>query len=215
MTRFMLFSVALMVVLAQAAMATTISIDVTNSSFETGPIGTFPASIVGWTTTKSWPEVESSGFNGQNAADGTHYLRIANNSAVSQSLGSFHTGTATVNFYAGGRDPDDPAIGSNQGGGPMQVTLDGTALEFSGIDTITPTDHPTMVLYTSDPFAVTAGSHTLAFAGVTAYSSGNDYTEGIDLVTVSNTYTVPEPSALILGVTGVIGLLAYAWRKRK
>ena len=215
MTRSILFSVALMTVLAQTAFADAVFISVTNSSFENAPIGAYPTPVVGWTTVQSWPEVEVSGFGGMNAPDGSYFLRIANDSAVSQSLSGFHTGTATVSFYAGGRNPDDPAIGCNQGGGPMQVTLDGMALEFSGSDTITPTDHPTMVLYTSDPFAVTAGSHTLAFAGLTAYSSGKDYTMGVDTVSVSNTYTAPEPSAILLLATGLIGLLAYAWRKRR
>jgi LPXTG-motif cell wall-anchored protein len=27
--------------------------------------------------------------------------------------------------------------------------------------------------------------------------------------------SVPEPSAIVLGVTGLLGLLAYAWRKRR
>lgn len=34
---------------------------------------------------------------------------------------------------------------------------------------------------------------------------------GIDSVSV---HTVPEPSAVMLGVAGILGLLAYAWRKR-
>lgn len=206
MKRFTWFpvAVAVAVVLAQAAMANVITVQ--NPSFETSPIGVYPTPIVGWTMTQSWPEVEISGFGGQNAADGSYYLRIANDSAVSQSLSGFVAGTATVSFYAGGRNPDEGSPGSNQGGGPMQVTLDGTILTFSGSDTISPTNHPTMLLYTSDFFAVTAGSHTLAFAGMTPWSPGSDYTEGIDLVSVSNT-AVPEPATGLLVLLGLGGVL--------
>jgi hypothetical protein len=43
------------------------------------------------------------------------------------------------------------------------------------------------------------------------YAASNIY-NGIDTVVVSST---PEPASIVLVVTGVLGLLAYAWRKRK
>ena len=41
-------------------------------------------------------------------------------------------------------------------------------------------------------------------------NNGGSNNEGF-LITAS----VPEPSALLLAATGLVGLLAYAWRKRK
>lgn len=44
------------------------------------------------------------------------------------------------------------------------------------------------------------------------YGSGTNYYAKLDNVAIN---TVPEPSTIALAVTGLIGLLAYAWRKRK
>jgi hypothetical protein len=38
---------------------------------------------------------------------------------------------------------------------------------------------------------------------------------GLDAVTLTVTSPSPEPSTIVLLVTGVLGLLAYAWRKRR
>ena len=52
---------------------------------------------------------------------------------------------------------------------------------------------------------------------------GNGTVNGADLTTVLSNYNqhvslgaaVPEPSTLLLAAAGLVGLLAYAWRKRK
>jgi hypothetical protein len=44
--------------------------------------------------------------------------------------------------------------------------------------------------------------------------AGNHVRTGIDAVTVT-TSTVPEPNTIALCMTGALGLLAFAWRKRK
>ena len=43
-------------------------------------------------------------------------------------------------------------------------------------------------------------------------SSGDSGYYRMDYV---GTTAIPEPSALVLAATGLLGLLAYAWRKRK
>jgi MYXO-CTERM domain-containing protein len=38
----------------------------------------------------------------------------------------------------------------------------------------------------------------------------------LDSVTLTRTYSaVPEPSAIVLAAMGLVGLLGYAWRRRK
>ena len=54
-----------------------------------------------------------------------------------------------------------------------------------------------------------AGTYYFGMAG---YDGG---ASGIVMDNLSSTATVPEPSAIVLVVTGLIGLLAYAWRKRR
>ncbi|MBU4273300.1 MAG: PEP-CTERM sorting domain-containing protein [Planctomycetes bacterium] len=66
-------------------------------------------------------------------------------------------------------------------------------------------------MYTSDPITVAAGTHTLSFVG-TEVAWGADARTSIDAVSIT---TIPEPSALALLATGLVGLLCYAWRKRK
>ena len=45
--------------------------------------------------------------------------------------------------------------------------------------------------------------------------NGSGYQNAIDLVGLYNPNVIPEPSTLALLAAGLIGLLAYAWRKRK
>jgi len=72
------------------------------------------------------------------------------------------------------------------------------------------------------------------FAGITNLGSGNGQsiinlgtnpnaqivqfagTQGVyAVVNVAGTTTVPEPPTYLLSLTGVLGLLGYAWRERK
>ena len=50
------------------------------------------------------------------------------------------------------------------------------------------------------------------FAFVQVY---NNYTQNAFLDDIRMVNTIPEPSALALSVCGLLGLLAYAWRRRK
>jgi len=57
----------------------------------------------------------------------------------------------------------------------------------------------------------TSGAHTLSFTGTTDLTV-IDRSSYIDSVSVT---AVPEPSTVALLTAGLMGLLAYAWRKWK
>jgi hypothetical protein len=61
-----------------------------------------------------------------------------------------------------------------------------------------------------------AGTIRLQFTDLTTLTYGNGADLLVDNVMVSGTAAqTPEPGTLVLLVAGLIGLLAYAWRKRK
>jgi hypothetical protein len=61
----------------------------------------------------------------------------------------------------------------------------------------------------------TWGAGDLANFNAVGIDSFNNYYGNIDSVVLTATYVVPEPAAVALLLSGTIGLLAYAWRKRK
>ena len=93
----------------------------------------------------------------------------------------------------------------------LQVYVDGTQ-EFS--TTVTPSS----TAYYSESFAYTpssSGAHTLKFTVLAPGSTGtNDSVALIDMVSVAAVPS-PEPSTLVLLGTSLVGLLCYAWRKRR
>lgn len=87
-------------------------------------------------------------------------------------------------------------------GSPTLFTVDGTTQSFTNA-------------YSLVSFTSIADCHDLGRA--TAPWGGIQYFNGtIRNVVVSNTYSpVPEPATCYLLCTGLIGLLAYAWRRRR
>jgi len=229
MSRFLLLSMALTVVLAQAAAAATIPITVANSGFEdvvisemavSDPWGSnnerpLPTNGLGWTfkasSGDSYAGLLRDGFWGQHDFD--HQVAfLEGTGSISQVLSGFSTGTATVSFWAEARN-------NPYGPNGIKVTIGGTELTFGTSTTVTPPEVLTygagfMTKYISKEFDVTANNnYTLAITGTVPFST-SDLTTYIDNVSVSNT-VVPEPSAFILAVMGVVGLLGYVRRKRK
>lgn len=233
MTRLMLLSVALTVTLAQAAVATPI---VATSGFETPILGsgsnpswvwyTSPqsdpgVSVPGWTFASSAgglpngtydglcrPDVDGAGFTALSGYEGNQVAFVSVLGTFSQTITNFNAGTFTVSFLAGGRY----YAGTDYGNNPIEVKLDTTVLTF-GVnrdETVAPVTG-VMNTYTSNAITIGSGPHILTFSG----TAHGDNTTLIDSVHIAGTSTIPEPSLFILVVTGLIGLLAYAWRKRK
>ena len=63
-------------------------------------------------------------------------------------------------------------------------------------------------------FATALASASTPYFGLASYNGGSMVGGGFDNLTYG-TLPTPKPGALVLLATGLIGLLAYAWRKRK
>jgi hypothetical protein len=217
MKRFIALTAVLVMGLAQAAMAGPI---VLNGGFETPAMaevyitqgyGIWPVASSGsggsdvqgdWTFSAAGGEnagfVHSGTILGTSTIDAqTGYVQ--GTGSISQSVDGFVAGQSYVVDYL--------CEARNDGGNPNIVTtIDGTT-----IDILTPATGG-LTHYVSDPFTVsTSGAHTLAFTG-TISAATRDNLAVFDSISIR---AVPEPSTALLFVTGVFGLLAYAWRKRK
>jgi hypothetical protein len=86
-------------------------------------------------------------------------------------------------------------------GEKTQITLDGATTDLVNS-------------FSLKTFASTTGNHAL---GVNTSNGGIRFFDGqIANVVVTNAYSpVPEPSTIMLLTTGLVSLLAYAWRKRR
>lgn len=93
------------------------------------------------------------------------------------------------------------------GGNSISVLIDGVALAFSGATAVLPRSNSAFTTYTSDFVSLTAGLHTLTFAGLGP--AGQDRTTFIDNVVLT---AVPEP--VTLGLFG-LGLVALGGARRK
>lgn len=91
------------------------------------------------------------------------------------------------------------------------ITENSTTLDYHADQTVTPDEPvydgvPWKTMFTS----IYIGDGTADVS--VAWGSGDGY---VSADAVRLTAAVPEPSVLALLVTGLLGLLAYAWRKRK
>ncbi len=101
----------------------------------------------------------------------------------SQKIDGFQEGTYILSFYAESRDRHT---------NPLRVEIDGKPLTFNGIASAKP--HAVgnaMQQFTSDPFTVAAGSHTISFAGTVPFQDNDDRTTFIDDVALWNAAQFP------------------------
>lgn len=134
---------------------------------------------------------------GAGTPDGDQVAFIQGTGSFSQAVGGLVGGEiVTVNFLAASRP--------NAGPSPLQVSLGGTLLTFSGSQTINPGG--SFITYTSDPVTVAGAGSTLTFTGLGQGTA--DVSSFIDAVSV----TIPEPATLSL--LGLGGLALLARRRR-
>jgi hypothetical protein len=214
-----LLGLATLAALGLAAVPAAHAQTIVNSSFETPSVGNGGISSnpsgAGWTFTgSSGVTGNNSGFTSgnANAPDGVQVAFLQSYSgpgypagSFSQSISGFSAGTYTFSFLSSQRENYGTA--SNQ---TVNVTVDGNSVGLF-------TPSPALTTYQSFitiPTFLTAGSHTLQFAGTVPANSGIDSTAFVDEVTVS---AVPEPSSVAaFGFTGlgVAGLLLRARKRR-
>lgn len=235
MTRVMLFSATLLVLLTEAAVGDTVSLTVENPGFEsptwdnvswiyTNPWASGHAlpeltSVPGWTFGPSGGDsydglaaINKSDVNCGYPADWTGQMAfLEGTGSFSQVINGFAAGTSSITFQAAGRNL--VISGTDYGSNGVRVLFDGAPLSFTGgAQSITPVNG-VMGSYTAIALNVTAGAHTVTFQGTIPISSG-DHSTYVDNIGVTSS-AVPEPSAIVVMAMGLIGLLAYAWRKRR
>lgn len=162
---------------------------------------------------------------------GTGYLKLnggtLNFTGTSIDVDHLQVGTEATGSWAvtSGKTviAGDLTLGSNASSGILDI-LGGTAgagdLLFSGLSSKLRLDDGQSFYVLQSNYSVADGLADVAAGYVAAYTSGSSVQVGT-FVNEGVTYTrltgvaIPEPSTIILLATGVIGLLAYAWRKRK
>ena len=135
--------------------------------------------------------------------DGTQAGFIQGAGTFDQTIPGFTAGAYAVSFYLEQR--------TNYVTDPIQVTIDDVPVTFGAQTSVTAPSATFFTLYTSNPVALTAGSHDLAFAGLGG-ADGADSDSWVDMVSI--VAVTPEPTAI--GVTLACLLCATGarvWRR--
>jgi hypothetical protein len=142
------------------------------------------------------------------------------------------TGTATFDIHSDGTAIDFViSFGLNDGSPPLTSPLQAGHIHFG-----TPTvNGPVILPFPNLPVGSTSGtfSGTLTAADLTPAGGINTFADAVAALEAGNTYTnlhtsnfpggeirgqnpaVPEPASLTMFAIGAVGLVGYAWRRRK
>ncbi len=167
-------------------------------SFETPSVGTYQYNPTGssWTFNgSSGLAANGSAFNNANAPDGTQVAFIQTTGSISQSIDFPADGTYVLNFESAFRN-------AQNGVNDFEVQVDGNT-----VGTFTPTTFASYLSYSTNPFTVTAGSHTVEFLGLD--DGGGDRTSFVDNVSIterSANNILPATSAVTVAADGTLNL---------
>jgi hypothetical protein len=175
---------------------------VANGGFEVPPLPVddlirYSASIAGqggsgWEFQNYFAGVTAKGsgfFDGVDAAipEGSQFAVLQQWSGMhddlagfSQQIAGFSDGTYLVSFYAAGRQ-------GYGGANPFTVDIDGLFLAFGGLSIITPRQTASGLpfqSYTSDPLALSGGTHTLRFRSAGPQDSSASFIDGVRLASI-------------------------------
>ena len=144
----------------------------------------------GWTFSNTAGIAANGSAFGVVGADGNQAGFLQKLSNISQVVSGFANQSYIVRFLAEGRGTQGGSAGSND----LQVSIDGTPLTFGGASSFTP-GTGSFTTFTSDPIALTAGTHILTFTGLDTL--GGDRTSFIDDVSV---FDPPSAASSVVGL---------------
>jgi hypothetical protein len=182
-----------------------------NSDTYTITFGSLPVdAVTGWTFGVSGGAsydgilIDNSGLSAHNIPDGDFAALIQGTGSISQTISGFSSGAYQLSFMLESR-------GGGDGPNPLSVTIDGSPITFASASTVAPSSSTNFALFTSDPFDVTAGSHTLEIDGTIPYGA-QDKSTFVDVVNIA---LVPEPAVIVqVGVLLLGGCLVHARRRK-
>lgn len=232
MSRFMLLSIALTAAFAQAAMATPIPVTVENADFETPVLGTGEYVQIVSGAASNWVANDANIYVlkgaefglGATASNVAFFEPNANPNVATQIvyqvlMDTLKVGTYTLTVDAGHANnygstdiTTDAKIGFNS------YKSSTSAYSDLKVDTVASSLMPKGSLGSISMVMNVLSNNThlgeqLVVVLASPYQSAGMCNVSFDNVSV--TYAgVPEPSAIVLSTVGLIGLLAYAWRKR-
>jgi hypothetical protein len=191
-----------------------------NSTFTNGLFTqTDNGDVTGWTSQDGGHWYFNNGTQFGDAENGARFLNFANDpnmAPISQSFAVTANTTYTVSYWLGRRADDGgspdittAAITLATGGASGTLSLATASMDESTplhvISTgITPVTGWQQFSYNFTPNNDTVATLTFSSSGGSGYSC-------LDNVSVNS---VPEPTAMAIAVTGLISLVAFAWRRR-
>jgi len=180
---------------------------------------------VGWMT-NGGPAVgraiidnNSLGFNPPAAVSAPCYGQLSNGGNSSLGTGYIRNHVLQA-FNAGDKVGIDFSIAARSGEPPHGLSVDvrlekivgGAVDSYIDLGTYTPTTWTSWTEIVTDQMTIaSAGSYRMAFYSV---ARSGDWTTYLDSPSY-NVAPIPEPSTITLMAAGLVGLLAYAWRKRR
>jgi hypothetical protein len=179
--------------------------------------------LPGWTVARTgdvqfgW--LMNGNYSGASPQAGTYDLNFADSSSapetISQSIAVSVGNAYTVSYWEKyrGAGATLQAVADATGGELTLGASTGSAPTGSGSTSLTQTTLGTDSSWTNYTFSFTPSQNTTV---ALTFHTGTFSDPGSYLDNVSVTATaVPEPSTLTCAIAGLVGLLAYAWRKKR